>query len=181
MVRRFWAMGVATLLVACGAAGPLPERSTSVEQALAASPDMLELEPVANRQALFREVTRSTNLFPVIQNGQLRPASSLAPDLLQVPDAGEPASLSFADTSSERWPEERRSSLQGLSEREAAELVARTILASWGIHSASAVRVDRAVGAPYAVAYADGVLRVNPSFLYLASSASMSTATPPGL
>jgi hypothetical protein len=33
------------------------------------------------------------------------------------------------------------------------------------------VRVDRALGAPYAAAYVDGVMRVNPAFLYLAAAA----------
>jgi hypothetical protein len=144
---------------------------------LAASPDLLEVEPLATRQALFREATSTTTLllFPVIQSGQLRSAPPAARDLLQVPDAGAPASLTFASEGIERWPSERRESLLGLSEREVAELVARTLLEQWGLRSAATIRVDRAVGAPYAVAYADGVLRVNPSFLYLATSGSIAS------
>ena len=34
------------------------------------------------------------------------------------------------------------------------------------------VRVERASGVPYAAAYVDGVLRINPAFLYLAAAAS---------
>ncbi len=39
----------------------------------------------------------------------------------------------------ERWPEDRRESLQGLSEREAAELVARTLLRALGASAPSGV------------------------------------------
>ena len=42
------------------------------------------------------------------------------------------------------------------------------------LHHAT-LRVERAVGAPYAVAFADGVLRVNPSFLYMAAAFGMSS------
>ena len=74
------------------------------------------------------------------------------------------------DARGERWPEDRREGLQGLSEREAAELVARTLLTHWGVRPEGTVQVDRASGAPYAVAYVDGILRINPAFLYLAAA-----------
>jgi hypothetical protein len=32
------------------------------------------------------------------------------------------------------------------------------------------VQVDKASGAPYAVAYVDGILRINPAFLYMAAA-----------
>jgi hypothetical protein len=98
-------------------------------------------------------------------------------DLFQSWDAGGGIQLEFNARAGERWPEDRREGLQGLSEREAAELVARTLMAHWGIHPEGTVQVDRASGAPYAVAYVDGILRINPAFLYLAAAygpASMS-------
>ena len=84
-----------------------------------------------------------------------------------MPDAGEPTALVFEG---DRWSQERRDSLQGLSEREAVELVARSLAARWALHPRGALRVDRADGVPYAAAYADGVLRVNPVLLYLVAS-----------
>ena len=179
------------LLTACGAGVAHPSDNVSsamtVGQALAATPEMLELEPVSARQALYREVTRNAPsaangseqvLFPIIQNGQLHAATATTADLFSVPDAGEGAALVFSAQSMERWPEDRRESLLGLSEREAAEMVARSLLNAWGIHSAVGIRVDRAVGAPYAVAYADGVMRVNPSFLCLAASTGLRSRAP---
>jgi hypothetical protein len=172
----------AAFLVACGG-GESPSRSAHVRQALTGSPELLELESVAARQELFREVARTSLgeagrpaqqpvLFPVSRGAELvaaAPGFDARVDLLQ----GAPVALqlTFDTRGGERWPEDRRDSLQGLSEREAAELVARSLLQHWGIHPAGAVQVDRASGAPYAVAYVDGILRVNPSFLYLAASA----------
>jgi hypothetical protein len=109
-------------------------------------------------------------LFPFVQNGELKAAPALEGrgDLFEVPDAGEPAAVVFEDST---WSDERRDSLQGLSEREAAELVARSLAARWNLHAAhGAIRVDRADGVPYAAAYADGVLRLNPVLLYLVAS-----------
>jgi hypothetical protein len=54
-------------------------------------------------------------------------------DLLDVSDGGEPLVLNLDATLSDRWPLERRDALQGLSEREAAELVARSLAARWGL------------------------------------------------
>jgi hypothetical protein len=178
MRRSFLLLSLVALAVACGE--PLPASGgsgTNLSQALAQSPDIVELEPLATRQALYRESTGASAgawLFPVIQQGQLRAGTAVSSDLLQIPDAGTPAALAFPEGGLERWPEERRESLQGLSEREAAEVVARSLLAHWGIKANASIRVDRAVGAAYAVAYADGVLRVNPSFLYLAVAGTTS-------
>lgn len=153
-----------------------------------ANPEFLEFEGVSARQELFRELARisageagSSNglvLFPIIHDGQViaAPALDAKTDLLQAPDAGGALQLSFESRVGELWPEDRRDSLQGLSEREAAELVARSLLLRWGLSSSNDIRVDRASGAPYAVAYADGILRINPSFIYLAAAASSPTS-----
>lgn len=176
-VRRL-ALAGALALAACGG-GISPSRGPTATQALTETAELLEFETPATRQELFRELARTSQtqagrkasgpvLFPVIIAGEVVAARGLdtRADLLQAPDAGVPLQLSL----DLRWPEERRDSLQGLSEREAAELVARTLLAHWGIRPTGVVQVDRTPGAPYAAAYMDGLLRINPALLYLAAS-----------
>ena len=172
------------VLTACGGAGaPSRTPSLSARQALTSSPEALEFEPASTRLELFRELARLSELeegqaaqalvlFPISQNGELvaAPGFGTRMDLLQAPDAGGVLQLTFDGRTGEHWPEERRDSLQGLSEREAAELVARTLLTHWGIQPAGTVQVDRVSGAPYAVAYVDGIVRINPAFLYLAAA-----------
>ena len=180
------------VLTACGGAGAPSRTSPSLtaRQALTSSPEALEFEPASTRLELFRELARLSEqeegqaaqalvLFHISQNGELvaAPGFGTRMDLLQAPDAGGVLQLTFDGRTGEHWPEERRDSLQGLSEREAAELVARTLLTYWGIRPAGAVQVDRVSGAPYAVAYVDGILRINPAFLYLAA-ASGPASTP---
>lgn len=182
-----WAPGLllslVTLLTACGA-GNLPARAPlTARQALTSAPEAVEYEPPATRLELFREVARQSELeagqaaqalvlFPVSQDGELVAAPGFGErmDLLQAPDAGSTLQLVLDGRAGERWPEDRRDSLQGLSEREAAELVSRTLLAHWQIEPTGQVQVERATGAPYAVAYIDGILRINPAFLYLAAA-----------
>lgn len=171
------------VLTACGGAGAPSRTSLTARQALTSSPEALEFEQASTRLELFRELARLSEqeegqaaqalvLFPISQNGELvaGPGFGTRMDLLQAPDAGGVLQLTFDGRTGEHWPEERRDSLQGLSEREAAELVARTLLTHWGIHPTGAVQVDRVSGAPYAVAYVDGIVRINPAFLYLAAA-----------
>jgi hypothetical protein len=167
-------------LAACG--DPMmPAHSQTARAALLQTPEAIELLPVQARQDLIHAVIRDSAqeqmgategalaLFPFVQNGELRAAPALdgRSDLFDVPDAGGASALVFEG---ERWSEERRASLQGLSEREAAELVARSLAARWNLQPHGALRVDRADGVPYAAAYADGVLRLNPVLLYLVGS-----------
>ncbi len=164
---------------ACGDV-PSPVRSQTARAALLQSPEQVELLPLSARQDLIRAVVRESAqeqpggdgvlaLFPFVQNGELRAAPALdgRADLFEVPDAGEPAAFVLEE---ERWSTERRDSLQGLSEQEAAELVARSLAARWNLHPRGSLRVDRADGVPYAAAYTDGVLRLNPVLLYLVAS-----------
>ncbi len=173
---------------ACGGS-TVPTRTLTARQALTQSAEVLEFEPLQARQDLFREVARISQLeagrdsqepvlFPIILEGRMvaAPALDARADLLGAPDAGQPHPLTF--NGSESWPEDRRESLQGLSEREAAELVARTLLNWWGIDASTEILVDRASGAPYAAAYVDGILRVNPSLLYLAASIGSTSVQP---
>lgn len=190
-MRRFVlsaALAASVLLTACGD-GAAPARTVTARQALTQNAEVLEFEPVATRQELFRDVARISQseagketsepvLFPIIRDGSLvaAPALDTRADLLQAPDAGQPLQLSFDGR--DPWPEDRRDSLQGLSEKEAAELVARTLLSHWGIRSEGVILVDRASGAPYAAAWVDGILRVNPAFLYMAASVGPSVQPP---
>lgn len=174
------------VLLACGQ--PLVQHpAPALGQVFASAPELLELESLGTRQELFREVARTSRgqtrgagqgqglvLFPLWQDGEFHAAPGVDSrlDLLQGSDGGAVANFIFDVRTGDRWPEERRDSLQGLSEREVAELVARSLVASWHVHTHGSVQVERAAGVPYAAAYVDGVLRINPAFLYLAAAAS---------
>lgn len=171
-------------LAACGGPG-LPARSQSLAQALQNAPEAMELEPLAVRQELLRELYRTATaqagqplegafLFPVAQSGAIQGAPAMDPraDLFLTADAGEPWQLVF-EGRGERFGEERRESFQGLSEREAAELVARSLMHLWHLAPSAPVRVERVTGAPYAAAWVDGVLRINPVLLPLAASSAL--------
>ncbi|WP_239576400.1 hypothetical protein [Archangium primigenium] len=171
------------VLTGCGVGGVPVRAAPGARQALTNPPELLEFENPATRLDLYREVARISEseagqaaqapmLFPISVGGELvaAPGFEARTDLLQAPDAGAPLQLSFDGRAGERWQEDRRESLQGLSEREVAELVARTLLAHWHIQPQGMVQVDRASSAPYAAAYVDGNLRINPAFLYMAAA-----------
>jgi hypothetical protein len=190
---RRWVPGLLLsvfVLTACGGVSSPARNSLTARQALTSSPEALEFEPSSTRLELFREVARlseqeegqaarSLVLFPISQNGEMvaAPGFEARMDLLQPPGSGGTLRLAFDGRTGEPWPEDRRDSLQGLSEREAAELVALTLLTHWRIQPTGTVQVDRVSGAPYAVAYVDGIVRINPAFLYLAA-ASGPASTP---
>ncbi len=190
---RRWVPGLllsVSLLTACGGVSTPARTAVTVRQALTNSPEALEFEPASTRLELFREIARLSELeegqaaqalvlFPISQDGALvaAPGFEARMDLLQAPDAGGVLELAFDGRTGERWPEDRRDSLQGLSEREAAELVARTLLMHWRIPPLVSVQVERVTGAPYAVAYVDGILRINPAFLYLAAASGPASSS----
>jgi hypothetical protein len=163
---------------ACGVGGA-PSRSLSASQALLQSSEWLEFEPTSVRHDLFLEVAQKSQaqaglsgpvLFPMLQEGAFVGAPGLDPkaDLLSVGDAGAGLLLAFDET--DGFSAERREAFQGLSEREAAELVARSLLNHWGLHPAAPVTVVRVASAPYAAAWMDGELRLNPAFVTLAAA-----------
>lgn len=168
-----------TLASACGGP-PLSTRGPSTSQALTGTAEWLEFEPSAVRQELFRDIAKAsqaqagahgTVLFPMLLDGEFVGARALEPhmDLLLGPDAGAPLLLTF-DGRVERFSEDRREAFQGLSEREAAELIARTLLHHWNVSETGPIAVVRAPGAPYAAAWIDGELRLNPAFVYMAAA-----------
>lgn len=164
---------------------PTQGRATNLRSALTNDAEQLEFVAQPSLQGLLEDAYRisraeaghgakPTAPFLMEQNGQLVAAPGLdaRTDLLQPPDGGQPAQLSFGDRGDSRWPEDRRPALGGLSEREAADLAARSLLAAWGIPSES-VLVVRAPNAPYAAALTDdGTLRLNPAFLYMVAAGS---------
>ncbi len=170
---------------ACGL-GPLPHSQPTAAQALAQTAEFLEFEPMVTRSQLFRDVAKQSGqstgpsaqpLFPIVRQGVIEQAPAIDEriDLLQVSDAGAKWNLSFesrARNGQSPFSEDRREAYQGLSEREVADLVARTLLDHWklGNENDVAITVERAPGAPYAVAFVDGVLRINPAFLYMAAA-----------
>src|SRR5262249_35066712 len=176
-------LGFAATLAACGGTNN-SARTPALRWVLTSDAERLEVEPPPPLADLFNEAVRSSRTgtasstkstpFLLIENRQTSGPPSFDPgtDLLQPPDAGQPAQLAFGDRGEGRWPESRRVALGGLSEREAAEQVARSLLWLWGIQNDSTL-VVRAPNAPYAAAYTDdGTLLLNPAFLYMAAAAS---------
>jgi hypothetical protein len=185
MIRAASPIVAILLLVGCGGTAPV-SKGASARQALAQNAELVEFDTPATRAELFLEIARTSQLeagkpatqpvfFPMIRNGELVAAPGIEgrADLFQ--SVGQELPLVFNDRGGDRWPEDPRENLQGLSEREAVELVARALLTHWNVTSTGTIQVDRASGAPYAAAYVDGILRVNPAFLYMASSAGPSS------
>ena len=172
-------LGVAVMLSACGG---VPVRApTSARQALTQQPERLAEASRAQRAAWMEELLRASHaeagqpasaqsLFPLLlgERAVSAPGLDLHADLLSASPV-HPARIALDGRGV--WGEQREDALGGLSEREAAELVARSLLARWAIPAAVPVQVDRAAGAPYAAAWVDGVLRLNPAFVLLAASA----------
>jgi hypothetical protein len=178
VVRTSFLIAVVLFTVGCG--GSQPSRAVSTAQALTGTAEWLEFEPAQVRVELYREVARQSvgqagrsgaALFPMLMGDTFVAAPGLvgADDLLSSQDAGITVDLRF-DTRGEHFAEDRREAFQGLSEREAAEQIARSLLHLWQVKPTGPVTVIRAAGAPYAAAWIDGQLRLNPSFIYLAAA-----------
>ena len=172
-VSLVWAMG-------CGVNGPSARDAVSSSQALVGTAEWLEFESPQVRSELFREVARQSTsqagthgavLFPMLVNGEFiaAPALTESADLLGAGDAGSSVDVVF-ENRGDGFAEDRRDAFQGLSEREAAEQIARSLLALWNVSPSRQVTVVRAAGAPYAAAWIDGQLRLNPAFIYMASA-----------
>lgn len=179
-MKRIALISLSSLLLAACGGGAVPSRGVSTTQALTGTAEWLEFEPTQVRVELFREVTRQgaqqagsrgAVLFPQLVDGEFVAAPSLETgvDLLGSADAGAAFDVTF-DARADRFSEDRRDAFQGLSEREAAELIARSLLTAWGLKPTGAVTVVRAAGAPYAAAWIDGQLRLNPAFIYMAAA-----------
>lgn len=157
--------------------------------ALAAAPEELEVTSDADRALLYQELLAlaadeavrgepdAPVLFPIASGSRIAPAPfRRALDLLD-PPAGAPAV--DLDASPERWSDEAQAGLGGASERALAERVAQSLLAHWG--APGPVAVVRTAAVPFAAAFVDGKLRLNPAVVYLAaaglSASSVSAVT----
>ena len=193
MRRIVWTLTAALCLglTACGLGDASRNDVLAARQALTSASEMVEFETPAARLKMFTAMSNWSQVetgrvatpeafFPIVQNGAVVCAPALDPqqDLFRAPDAGNPLALAF-DGPGDRWAEDRRDSLQGLSEREAAEYVGRSLLSLWGLRPSGVVQVERASGAPYAAAYVDGILRINPAFLHMAAAASAASTSAP--
>ncbi|MFZ5446981.1 MAG: hypothetical protein ACOZQL_43790 [Myxococcota bacterium] len=167
------------VLAGCGMGGS-PARGASSVQALTGTAEWLEFESPQFRLELFRDLARQSAaqagsrgavLFPMLVDGEFVAAPALEPtvDLLGAGDAGAPVDLVF-EARGDRFADDRRDAFQGLSEREAAEVIARSLITLWNLKPTGPVTVVRVPGAPYAAAWIDGQLRLNPSFVYMASA-----------
>lgn len=167
------------LAAGCGV-GANPSRGVTSAQALTGTAEWLEFEAPQVRLELFRDLARQSSaqagsrgavLFPILVGGEFvaAPALELSADLLGPGDAGAPLDLTF-ETRGDRFAEDRRDAFQGLSEREAAEQIARSLITLWNLKPTGPVTVVRTPGAPYAAAWIDGQLRLNPSFVYMAAA-----------
>jgi len=178
-LRRLLISGVAFVLAsACDVGGQAP-RIVSSSQALVSTAESLEFEPVLVRHELFGDVARRSQtqagragavLFPMLVNGEFVAAPGLDPrsDLLGATDAGGEVLIAFDRDAP--FSEDRRDAFQGLSEREAAELIGRSLLQHWGLRPSGTVTLVRVAGAPYAAAWIDSELRLNPAFVYMAAA-----------
>ena len=178
-VVRLSLISLLVLASACGV-GANASRAPSTSQALTGTAEWLEFESPQVRVELFRDVARTSAsqagthgavLFPIDVNGEFiaAPALELSTDLLGSADAGGAFDLRF-QSGGESFSDDRRDAFQGLSEREAAEQIARSLLSLWNVQTTGAVNVVRAPGAPYAAAWIDGELRLNPAFVYMAAA-----------
>ena len=163
---------------ACGVGGVTP-KTPSASQALSTSSEWLEFEPAQVRRQLFRDVVQQSAgqagqhgavLFPMLARGEFVGAPGLDPhlDLLAATDAGADTIVAFDEL--DPFAEDRRDAFQGLSEREAAELVTRSLLQHWKVATGGSVKIVRVAGAPYAAAWIDGELRLNPAFVAMAAA-----------
>ncbi|HLT29409.1 MAG TPA: hypothetical protein VK013_05170 [Myxococcaceae bacterium] len=182
MSRLLPLIACALLFTACEGM-EAPVAGLEVGEVLASGPEPLEFLTPEARQSLYAQLilaSRDEDGLPAQDTPVLfvmgtdegllgAPALPASVDLLQTPASADRVAVRL-DADFRQWPDERCECLQGLSEREAAELVARSLLWHWELEVDREVVVERAVGAPYAAAWIDGILRLNPALLYLASA-----------
>ena len=168
-------------LFACESAIP---QSRSLDKLLSDQVELLGDISSAKRTELYNETVRRSNqeagrpgasLFLIFTDGGFRAAPGLNPgkDLLTGLDAGSRPTIVFDE--SNPFSEERRETYGGLSEKEAAEFVTLALLQAWGLNDLPSVKVVRTPSSGYAAAYVDGVLRLNPSFLFVATAPRSAT------
>lgn len=176
-----WGLAVAVALFACGPGEAPWVRLDTPRNALASAPEELDLTSSEVRARLYGELLRQSEAqaraeltdepawFAVAREHQL-----VARTLPFALFAGGPATVDV-ESSQDPWPDEPRASLGGLSERDLAIRAGATFVRVLRIPPAEPVIVERAPGAPFAAAWLEGRLRLNPALIYLAAGAEFST------
>jgi len=173
-----WVLALAAWgLGACGGGVSSFSPSPSLEKALASPPEMLEYEALSTRQALWEELLAQAQeqalgpspvqpLFPIFTStGFVAKQGPL--ELLHCPE--NPAGLVLKlDERRESWSDTPKENGRGLSEKKLARCLALSLLTQWQIKGE--VNLQKVTRSPYAAAYVEGSLRLNPSFVSLAAA-----------
>jgi uncharacterized protein (TIGR03382 family) len=173
------------LLLAAGCApGSGPLELASVSEALGAGSEELDFASPAARARLFGLVeaqSRAQAAAPAPDSPAVfavEVSSSLLPAPLPTAAALRAGAAALVDleASEDPWPREPRAGLLGASERDAARAASSALAEALSLGGRTLV-VERAAGAPYAAAWVQGKLRLNPALLYLA--AGVAQPSPP--
>ena len=177
-----WALLAWGLWAACGENASPVSPSLSLEKALVSSSEILEYETLSARLLLWEELLSQAQeqslrpsqvqpLFPIFTStgfvakgfvtkegpAELGNCSTQSPQLL----------LKW-DERREMWSDVPKEEWKGLSERDVARCLALSLLTQWQIKGE--VSLQRVAKSPYAAAYVEGSLRLNPSFVALAAA-----------
>jgi hypothetical protein len=165
---------------------------SELRAALFASAEELSVTPDSDRSKLYDELVAVASdeasrqepdapvLFPVATDQRVV-AAPFSPNLDLLKPPADAPDVELVDTP-ERWSAEPQPGLMGATERGTAIDVSRSLLAEW--HVTNHVLVVRAPAVPFAAAFVDGQLRLNPALLYLAVAHAVpaeSSAPPPEL
>jgi len=165
------------LWTACGESVPAVSPSLSLEKALVSPSEMLEYESLLARQTLWEELLSQAQV-QALGPSHVQPLFPIFTTTGFVAKEG-PAELNCLKESPElvlKWDERRaawndapKEEWRGLSERDIARCLALSLLAQWQIKGE--VSLQKVAKSPYAAAYVEGSLRLNPSFVSLAAAA----------
>jgi hypothetical protein len=165
------------LLSACGENMPLLSPALSLERALVSPAQMLEYEPLNARQTLWEELLAQAQ-EQALGTSHVQPLFTLFTSTGFVAKEG-PAVLDNCfdespdltlklDGRKEAWSDTPREDWRGLSESDMARCLASALLTQWGIQGE--VSLQKVAKSPYAAAYVEGSLRLNPSFVSLSAA-----------
>ncbi len=107
-------------------------------------------------------------LFPMVHDGEFVAGPALDPQArpAPAPDAGARSAGSPSTAAATSSSDDRRDAFQGLSEREAAELIARSLLQHWGVQPTGPVVVDARHRSAVRRRLGGRHPALNPSFVY---------------
>jgi len=165
------------LLAACGESASTALPSLSLEKALVSPPEILEYESASARHILWEELLAQAQ-EQALGTSHVQPLFPIFTSTGFVAKEG-PAKLGNCFESSElvlklderreAWSDTPREAWRGLSESDVARCLALSLLAQW--HIQGEVLLQKVAKSPYAAAYVEGSLRLNPAFVSLAATA----------